>query len=1135
MSLVVNLYYKDEFIRYAFIDENISTIKDTIFAFYNKSNSLTMFPSFIKLVYIDENMEEILLNDDTKPIFYFFKEIPSKLNIVNILEDPKSNSIVSIQDFEVENTINKFKNIGYNLTNSDLTFYNNIINKKTEEIPNFINKLNKLQEEFLKKYSKIYNNEYYNNLYEKAPHFEISDYVNNIYYNQITLDIKGQDLIGSRIIDLDKLFNVFQLTDNIPYMALGRFRNDPVIKVHTSLKHNEKLVNSWILNEKKKAGLATYKKVKGILLKYKDADNWININILYNGFIEAKIKYDDTSDKDKADTDITNIYKVVLRTVEKCINQINSISGIFLHSKKLDSLKNSITTIRNISGECESNILINRLQLSKILNNKIISDHLFELKETIGDDIMSIFYKNHYKEASDSKGIIVNIKDNNYKFNSSIINIYSAINYKQIYIIISKLLLLSSLLDIDKSDKVKQKLKEKSKIKDLSKKGVVTDSKNCQKAKQPNLDGIPLKGSYVLEYQNKRYTCPNSKYPFPGFTNQNIVCCSVKDQRGNFNYIANTNPDLIDIKISPSNQIISIQDDLKTYALKLVSGIDKLPISNSVYYYLNSQNELENISQESIIQFLDDNDDIWLDPVSLYIIINPPPKQTCSKIPNIHNKSDYDINKPCELHIDANIFAYNNNSLPCCFKNKKDPIVIKKDKQLDITKEHILKYDKQLQYKRIGYLNPTLDSLFNKYLKIKSSQFYRMGSLDYNFFSLYNSIIICFHQNIKNINNSNKFHKHISKILTENNESESLTNIINAIQKLLNIKIIILETTNDGFKITCNNWYSDDDIVVTPKKTIVLFKIDDVFEILINITNDKQVRYIYNENDKLVDFLVNYEKNSCIIKTQFPHKYPYSAMPSIKQLMKLLQHELVGQIIDKRVVYGVSNKGFLIPVKESNPIDNLEKIPYNSIHNSKLSHNISHYIKYYKYISNKTKLDLKLLNVILDDSNNIISATTSFGPIIPLTKEPYKNHDIPNATYSNYINYENKSTNNSSIFYKNLQTNKIRLFNLKKDIAKKLSHDSKNNILKIIKNTNLNRFDKISAIHDILLLYITELNNDTLDVFLYQIANEILNDNVENLFLNNIVLSEFYNPDEIIRRDSEKILYNITEIKDFFR
>ena len=70
--------------------------------------------------------------------------------------------------------------------------------------------------------------------------------------------------IKGKFIKLDKIFNVLELTPDIPFVALNlNSSGEPKIKVYNKLMEevSDKEFKMWILNEKKKLNQMSYKKV----------------------------------------------------------------------------------------------------------------------------------------------------------------------------------------------------------------------------------------------------------------------------------------------------------------------------------------------------------------------------------------------------------------------------------------------------------------------------------------------------------------------------------------------------------------------------------------------------------------------------------------------------------------------------------------------------------------------------------------------------------------------------------------------------------------------------------------------------------------------------------------------------------
>jgi hypothetical protein len=114
--------------------------------------------------------------------------------------------------------------------------------------------------------------------------------------------------------------------------------------------------------------------------------------------------------------------------------------------------------------------------------------------------------------------------------------------------------------------------------------------------------------------------------------------------------------------------------------------------------------------------------------------------------------------------------------------------------------------------------------------------------------------------------------------------------------------------------------------------------------------------------------------------------------------------------------------------------------------------------------------------------------------------------------------------------------------------------DIKNNVLQIISRTDIDKGSKINKIYTILkgvslptdetidntlptnaVIKGTEATNDNVnEILLKTIINQIYNDNKENLIINNIITSENYK-DDIIIRDTESVLLNIDDILNWIK
>ncbi|NDA64033.1 MAG: hypothetical protein EBX50_18705, partial [Chitinophagia bacterium] len=243
---------------------------------------------------------------------------------------------------------------------------------------------------------------------------------------------------------------------------------------------------------------------------------------------------------------------------------------IYTQSRRLDICNTTCDVIfESITCSVELKKKIDLDNIINIVMDENLQNHLFQLKEGKSKDVISLYYKKFLKtdeitsgkikllsylevSQSERKGITVNIQDNPYSI-GSIINIYSASNINEIYLIVDQIAYIDKLIE-ETEETRKQKIKEKSNIKNLRNEyNIPILSTSCQKQRQPIIDDNqqPLSGivdkktkkqlpdSYPLIYNGIRLICPNEDYPYPGFTQKNAICCFTKDQRNNNKYISN--------------------------------------------------------------------------------------------------------------------------------------------------------------------------------------------------------------------------------------------------------------------------------------------------------------------------------------------------------------------------------------------------------------------------------------------------------------------------------------------------------------------------------------------------------------------------------------------------------------------
>lgn len=180
-----------------------------------------------------------------------------------------------------------------------------------------------------------------------------------------------------------------------------------------------------------------------------------------------------------------------------------------------------------------------------------------------------------------------------------------------------------------------------------------------------------------------------------------------------------------------------------------------------------------------------------------------------------------------------------------------------------------------------------------------------------------------------------------------------------------------------------------------------------------------------------------------------------------------------------------------------------------------------------------------------DDGSNIITAIfTNFGKFVPVKPSVYNPQDgVKQLDFKYYSEVEDvirtePNANSEQQYNQRMRNVKTEIFNLKKLLGAALQNlpETKATIQSINTDTQTTRYQKIEQLTNILsgLLIPSALQGNT-TFLLKVIANEILQDNLENLLLNNLVTSDVFNPDEISKRDTESVLLSIDDIQRWIR
>lgn len=1250
------------------IDESPADIKAKLFAF---NPGFDYIPNLLKLELEANGVKQVVVSSSPltttlttlpeQPRLYVtnvFTVIETLVDINELFTDTnhsdKSNSDL------LNDSLEKLQTAGFiNMLMDDLEFVVRVIMMKMNpvlyahlkaDIEDYIAVSNETQRKLARKYKDqeaglIDFYDTIDSVDDFSPYLD-SDFQFN--YTNVSIEMRGKSFepgVKGRFVKLSNIFNQYQLTEKVPFIAIQNINEtrDPMIKVYNKLleRISQKEIRTWVLNEKKKRGIMSYKKVKGLTFKLKygdgsvlnESDTYMTVSITDSGIIEAKI----TFEEDHFETNWDKIIANMKHGIDELLESINRLQGVFIRSRRLELSGESETTVSSLSGYTVTNIKLSKQQLTEAMYHEQIAMTIFELKETRSEEMLSMYYKKvqsqSFESESERKGLTINIRDNPYKLESSIITVYGASNLAQIEAIVKQIVVLSLVYESETAD-TKQKLKQKSHIKNLRKQGVDILSTKCQKPRQPSVDSStkPIKGSYTLEYKNIKYVCPGKEYPYPGFTNENIVCCFKKDQRRRPAYIRNIKSEDFDILVQPSNFKIRVTDtatkqNYETFAIKVVSdyvsGFDKTN-SMSRYYFLSNDNNLIGITNPRLVEELElaEEQNIWLDTMSLVKLTTEPPKNKCNFTPKLENKSADDINAPCQHHRRNRFFGYNINSYPCCFDKPRELEITRKRKTTDITKQHLLLTDKILDFQRIGVLPPGLDKLFNGIIHAKAEgKFYRMGVLQ-NANAFFNAVLLACENKIndKQVNNTVELKKYLENYLKTNPEEfEKLnsgsialrygslnnyiknllethtrflwTDIQDLLQRVTQKNIIVLDIPYKASDSTKIADYENIKLLCNPnvKQTknlpfIVLLKRLATFEVVIfatglqsnNSKSDKKseskITYTFKYQphgemtSNMVNFLVEYYSNSCIKENVYPEAFPFQEMLDLSEITSALKetpHEVVAQVVNRfrKVEYVLTKKGVLIPIKDSGISEVGKIISLSQLIKANKLLDINSYQKGLgsrNGVNQYLKKSGKVLEIVgaatergEDNELYYTAVFTNFGKFVPLAQtivasnqhEPVRLLDFryyPGVDDMLLIEDPQQLPTTAEHKY-NLQLRKLKrdIFNLKRDLGARLQAlpETKQSLVDIILDTTLSRYAKIEKIIDIFTNIISIYNIDSTHTkfILQRIANEVLDDNIENLLLNNLVTSEAFNPEEITKRDTESVLFNIGDIQRWIK
>jgi hypothetical protein len=272
-----------------------------------------------------------------------------------------------------------------------------------------------------------------------------------------------------------------------------------------------------------------------IKIKILSASSYALLTVYSNGNFNIKYNF-----KKIDNINFDNLNKNIKIYLHDFIKNINYILNTSITLKNEINIKYSITMF-----EINKNILYDKLGF--VIRNKYPE---FVIQQKKIKNILTI-------KTNENTIIINNLDKENTKFTLyGINNKYTVLKYINIF---------TNIFNQLKSTKLIKKNKKNIKL--LREKGIIVDAVGCQKIRQPNIiNSSNSSNSRILKDPKTGivFSCDNKKFPFPGFTNNNIICCFKKDQTKKLVYLRNTIQDYNDRQIFLTDSIILKKDFIIT-------------------------------------------------------------------------------------------------------------------------------------------------------------------------------------------------------------------------------------------------------------------------------------------------------------------------------------------------------------------------------------------------------------------------------------------------------------------------------------------------------------------------------------------------------------------------------------------
>lgn len=997
------------------------------------------------------------------------------------------------------------------------------------------------------------------------------------------------------VMDLALVFRTFALSTDVPFVAIsGTFfaRKQPLLRIHNELLSvvSEDALKSWFITERKRAGQWSYKKIKGLLFKVSlRGGAFASVSVDANGTLTIKLLEDDI--QPTAFRSLQDIWDVVKDPLEALVAQLNGTAQAFRGTGRLSIAWHRT---RAVSARFTSTQRLNKQSMADVLSkHRILSDNVFEQKDTLGQDTFSLYYKRTgypdllADDQPERRGITVSIKDNPDRLNSSVVTVYGAFSSMQVNVILEDVRAVCALakqLDApstgdDDSDfevsEEEHKIRTKSNIKALKEQGVKVLSTNCQKQRQPVVVDaeaavVPFPDSYPLIHDGKKYVCTNPQYPFPGFTNENIVCCFKKDQRRKEPFIRNMQSESLEILVQPSNHVITVAFADGT----TITGhaIRRSVEGRHVYNVIDQGGSMREVNDPALVQELYEQDEeAWLDTVPLSKVLSPPPKNKCNFPPDLTRRTDANVNSPCDGYPHKKYFGYNLNSFPCCFDKPRGK-TMRRRREADITKQHIIKTDKTLEVNRLGTLPPSVQALVDSVAE-DAAKYYRMGVLP-GARSFLNAVAATMdpplpaQQLLEHMRDRLGRDPALFQTLNEgdlalvfNSQEEYLrfldgvetdaspkpvAFLIDLASNVANTRFMVFDVTEQGkTRLACHRNAAP---ASAGLRYAVLLRKNDHFEVVVKLEHETDngagtLHRSFSDANELVRAISSFRNATCTVENVYPEGFPFVPAPEGRLVISELMptpDAIVFQIANafNKVGLLVTRSGAVLPVREmgvQSGIPSVDTVMPTAAREYDAIRTLAA-----KYAS---LAGLEVTGQVVHEGR-VVALATNVGIVLPtkpsdllagvrLADPALRHHarDVDTALKLARPPSDARAEYSGSTTRSNKQ-----LVSIKSAIGEALSGapDIKARVRSAVLNNGFSREQRFSSV----LAEVSAALPDSskLDPGLLKAAvNDIVNDTTEFSILNNMVFQADFDENSIVKRDTESIVLDVDDLRKWVR